>query len=106
MQEMDFGSDYSKLEGFYMQSLIQLLHRITHKGGKLSKKQGYLVWQEVFDNGVKMDNNTIVHVWKDERPTWPEEMGHVTKAGYRAILSSCWYLNYIKYGNDWKSVSG
>lgn len=38
-KEMDFGIDYSKLEGFYMQSLMEVLRKITRNGRKLTAKQ-------------------------------------------------------------------
>ena len=31
-------------------------------------------------------------------------MEKVTGAGHKAILSACWYLNYINYGMDWPMV--
>jgi hexosaminidase len=58
----------------------------------------YIVWQEIFDNGLKVLPNTVIDVWKGG---WEAEMKRVTSAGLHAILSTCWYLNYISYGADW-----
>lgn len=60
-----------------------------------------IVWQEVYDNGVRIPQTTVVHVWKD----WIDfmaEMSNVTHAGYSAILSSCWYLDHLTSGGDWE----
>ncbi|XP_035422614.1 beta-hexosaminidase subunit alpha isoform X2 [Cygnus atratus] len=94
MEEMGFGEDYTKLESFYIQRLLDIVSSL----GK-----GYMVWQEVFDNGVKVRPDTIIHVWKNS-PPYKEEMANVTKAGYRALLSAPWYLNRISYGQDWMAA--
>ncbi|EIE23444.1 putative beta-N-acetylhexosaminidase [Coccomyxa subellipsoidea C-169] len=72
--------------------------------------RSYIVWQEPLDNGVKLDSNTVVHVWKW---WWPvsateatveggAEMNAVAQkpAGYRALLSSPWYLNLGPYAGE------
>ncbi|XP_013926650.1 PREDICTED: beta-hexosaminidase subunit alpha [Thamnophis sirtalis] len=92
MEKMQFGEDYSKLESFYIQRLLDIV---------ASYKKGYMVWQEVFDNGVKVNPNTVIHVWKESPITFQEEMSRVTEAGFRTLLSSPWYLNIISYGQDW-----
>ncbi len=51
------------------------------------------MWQEIFDNGLKIDPRTIVDVWKGEE--WPEELARVTGKGFSAILSAPFYLNYL-----------
>ena len=53
----------------------------------------------------QVQDDTIVEVWRggrDIETPWPEYMTNVTRRGYKTILSSCWYLNYISYGQDWR----
>ncbi len=48
---------------------------------------------------TKLRDTVRVHVWK--RASWQMELDAITKSGHEAIFSSCWYLNYIKYAEDW-----
>ncbi|TRY59574.1 hypothetical protein DNTS_012254 [Danionella cerebrum] len=63
-------------------------------------KKGYMVWQEVFDNGVKLKSDTVVEVWIGNK--MEEELQNVTGAGFTTILSAPWYLDWISYGQDWQ----
>uniref|UniRef100_A0A672H9C9 Beta-hexosaminidase subunit beta n=1 Tax=Salarias fasciatus TaxID=181472 RepID=A0A672H9C9_SALFA len=91
MEDHGFGHDYSKLESFYIQRLLDIV---------TSTKKGYMIWQEVFDNGVKLKPDTVVHVWIGGGSN--EELSKVTASGYTTILSAPWYLDYISYGQDWQ----
>lgn len=93
MTQHNITGDYSKLEQVYISKLLDTI-------ANLPNKNGYLVWQEVFDNGVKIANDTVVHIWRNPS-AFQDELSKVTEAGYQTILSSCWYLNYISYGVDW-----
>ena len=96
MKAKGWTENYNLLEQFYEQALI----KIVEKTGKK-----YIVWQEIFDNGLKIAPETIVDVWKNS--PWQDELASVTKAGYSAILSAPWYLNYIENPyptkGDWQS---
>ncbi|RXM30506.1 Beta-hexosaminidase subunit alpha [Acipenser ruthenus] len=90
MKKMGFGTDYRKLESFYIENLVKIVTALNKNS---------LVWQEVFDNAVKLSASTVVEVWKGS--CYHCELHRVTKAGQRAILASPWYLNLIGYGQDW-----
>ncbi|KAK7084870.1 hypothetical protein SK128_002484 [Halocaridina rubra] len=96
MKEKNITGDYNRLEGIYITKVLDIV-------SSLPTKNGYLVWQEVFDNGVAIKNDTIVHVWKDRQDpiNFKRELAKVTAAGFNTLLSSCWYLNDIAYGDDW-----
>ncbi|XP_057210990.1 beta-hexosaminidase subunit beta isoform X3 [Triplophysa rosa] len=91
MEQQSFGTDYSKLESFYIQRLLDIV---------TTTKKGYMVWQEVFDNGVKLKEDTVVEVWIGNK--MEEELQNVTRAGFTTILSAPWYLDWISYGQDWQ----
>ena len=89
-------SSYSELEQYYELKLLDILK---------AQNSSYMCWQEIFDNGVAILPDTIVNVWKGAHNAsdWQRELKAVAKAGYRAVLSAPWYLNYISYGQDWQT---
>lgn len=95
MQKHGMAGDFKKLSTFYIEKVSDILSR---------NNQTMIVWQEMFDDGANLDKDAVVvHVWKNinNRPAFMKELKHVVSANYRALLSSCWYLNYIDYGQDW-----
>ncbi|KAK1157948.1 beta-hexosaminidase subunit alpha-like [Acipenser oxyrinchus oxyrinchus] len=92
MKKMGFGTDYRKLESFYIENLVKIVTALNKNS---------LVWQEVFDNAVKVPADTVVHVWKGNKEQYSQEMSSVTAGGFKVLLSAPWYLNVINYGQDW-----
>nr|XP_033785175.1 LOW QUALITY PROTEIN: beta-hexosaminidase subunit beta [Geotrypetes seraphini] len=91
MLEHHFGDDFRKLESYYIQNILDIVS---------SFNKGYIVWQEVFDNGVKIKQDTIVEVWKEANLN--EEIYNVTAAGFTTIVAAPWYLDLISYAQDWQ----
>jgi len=56
MEAQNITGDFKKLEEIYIQRVIEIASNLSANS---------VVWQEVFDNGVIMPQDTVVHVWKD-----------------------------------------
>lgn len=86
--------NYQMLEEIYIQRIVDMVHNLNASS---------VVWQEVFENGVHLPNGTVVQVWTGNRQSLLQQ---VTGQGLPALLSSCWYLDHLKNGGDWKSFYG
>ncbi|XP_069046856.1 beta-hexosaminidase subunit alpha [Lepisosteus oculatus] len=95
MAKMGFGTDYRKLESYYIEKLVNITSGL---------KKNSIVWQEVFDNNVKVPKDTVVHVWKGNTAQYLHEMSSITAKGLKVLLSTPWYLNVIHYGQDWQAA--
>uniref|UniRef100_A0A3Q3L9H3 Beta-hexosaminidase n=1 Tax=Mastacembelus armatus TaxID=205130 RepID=A0A3Q3L9H3_9TELE len=86
MQKMRFGVDFTKLQAFYMENIVN----ITSALNKTS-----VVWQDVFDYHKRV----MVEVWREG--CYLCEVRKVTKAGLRVILASPWYLDQAGPKHNW-----
>ncbi|KAL1129697.1 hypothetical protein AAG570_012641 [Ranatra chinensis] len=76
----------SDLEDLHMRRMFDIVNELNTSS---------VVWQEAFTRGVKLPKSTLVQVWLGKASNL---LKMVTSAGYRALLSSCWYLDH--FGND------
>ncbi|CAJ1056630.1 beta-hexosaminidase subunit alpha isoform X1 [Xyrichtys novacula] len=90
MQKMGFGADFTKLEAFYMENIVN----ITSSLNKTS-----IVWQDVFDYHERRSSLSVVEVWK--QGCYLCEVLRVTKAGLKVILASPWYLDQPGPTHNW-----
>ncbi|GMR32478.1 hypothetical protein PMAYCL1PPCAC_02673, partial [Pristionchus mayeri] len=86
----------TQLEDYYFKKL----ENVT---SGLHEQRDRVFWQEVFDLD-KPSSSSIIHIWKGNTfAELAENIRQATMKGHRVIVSSCWYLNYVKYGADWKN---
>lgn len=74
-------SSYEELESYFIQNVVDILNSLN---------TNYLVWEEVFVNGVDLPNNTVVHVWKDNG------LSTLKKVGTTHILVFCLFNLYCR----------
>lgn len=97
MKEQGFDT-VNEVEQYYVK---RTLENVKNLGSK------YMIWQDPIDNDVEAEKDSLVGVWKDtsldvKMKTWQEYITPIARKGYQMVLSACWYLNYISYGQDWK----
>lgn len=67
-----------------------------------SHNLNYVVWEEVFSDGAKMNSDAIVQVWKGWSGFNPHStMKRVITAGYKTIVSQPWYFDWHERGPKW-----
>ena len=47
-----------------------------------------IAWEEVFDGGFTLQNDTVVNVWLSS-----DELANIVRSGYDVIYSYGWYLD-------------
>jgi len=82
-------ASYAKLEEYYFDKI----HSITEKLGRRG-----IVWQDVFNNNVQLDKDTVIGVWQIEK--WRQDLADATAKGHDVLLYSPWYLNMISYAGN------
>ncbi|XP_063700127.1 beta-hexosaminidase subunit beta-like [Culicoides brevitarsis] len=82
--------NYEKLEEIFIQRIIDNVDQLGANS---------IVWQEVYVNRVSLPQKTAVHIWTGDRFRL---LYSVTKDGHPALLSSCWYLDHLSTGGDWR----
>uniref|UniRef100_A0A182NNT6 beta-N-acetylhexosaminidase n=1 Tax=Anopheles dirus TaxID=7168 RepID=A0A182NNT6_9DIPT len=91
--------EYMKQNRLYSFEMLEekFIQRVVDQIDVLNRSS--LVWQEVYVNGVRLPNGTVVHVWTGNRQ---DLLNRITRDGLPALLSSCWYLDHLSTGGDWR----
>uniref|UniRef100_A0A8C1YKS3 Beta-hexosaminidase n=1 Tax=Cyprinus carpio TaxID=7962 RepID=A0A8C1YKS3_CYPCA len=90
MEKMGFGKDFTKLESFYMESIMNMTAALNRTS---------IVWQDVFDYHERPRSKYVVEVWK--QGCYLCEMRRVTKAGLKVILATPFYLDLPIPTHSW-----
>lgn len=91
------GANYSLLESYYVQRVLELVQ---------SMGKSPIAYQEVFDNGLNLTNDTVVDAWKNPFSNGQAELARITKGGLKAILSAGWYIVRATFGASVSAAAG
>lgn len=82
-------TDGTDLMTYYSSKVLDLVKSMGAKS---------MVWQDVWDDGVKLAPGTVIEIWKDtsllpDAPSWSHYLSKATSEGYDAVLAAPFYLN-------------
>lgn len=82
--------DYEYLQSYFVERVLEIVSRLGNKAAigkgfnpmfffaEISNAYWFSVWQEVFDNGDQIDDDTLVQVWKGWGRGWRPELADVS----------------------------
>eukprot|EP00030_Apusomonadida_sp_AF-17_P008061 a846169_66.p2 GENE.a846169_66~~a846169_66.p2 ORF type:complete len:538 (-),score=209.28 a846169_66:110-1693(-) len=79
--------EWMKDNGLNTQGLYQYFED-AYQGFVAALNRTALIWEDPFDNGLKIPTETIIEVWRNQAT-----LQEVVAAGYRAILAAPYYLD-------------
>ncbi|BHF76429.1 hypothetical protein SprV_0501952700 [Sparganum proliferum] len=95
MKMNNIDSSLSLLKHFHirLQNMIQDTARRTSR----DSRRHFIVWQEAYDQGLKLDERTTIQLWKSRYPA-------PAMVGFKMIFSTCWYLDHVTRASDWMNL--
>jgi hexosaminidase len=96
MTKHNYSGNYALLEQFYENSVLQIVESTGKSYSMLPvpippANFVLVAWEDVFDNGCKLNAQTVIEVWKDWGVGWQATIANVTANGFKSILSAPWY---------------
>ena len=97
MKEHGVGNRPVDLLAYFETKLLEIVMQMNDDNNNNNRKHKRpIVWQELFDLGLPLSNQTIIDIWMLSNLT---TIQHATKLGFDVILSACWYLDHLD--TDW-----
>ncbi|CAH8858446.1 unnamed protein product [Trichobilharzia szidati] len=101
MKQKGFDQDYNKLENYYFERLTEVIQNITTSE---SQSVTPVVWQNVFENGFRGNDNAVI-IQVHDNSDWQAVTKSITSSGYRVINSACWSNVVRNFEDAWKTLN-
>ncbi|KAL4233981.1 hypothetical protein ACF0H5_005636 [Mactra antiquata] len=88
------GNYVNRAIGYYFKRLIETLKSTAVTQ---DKKKSFIMWEDVLKNTQEVPKDSILQVWLGR----PQNVRALNSQGYRALFSSCWYLDSYKRQPMW-----